>query len=69
MKIIAATLGGILGAAQISTAYLIARPQDATDVMLTGAGGWYLLWSVPLGAFIGVSLGWMLARLPSRSRF
>lgn len=43
MKIFAATGGGIVGAAQVSTAFFTAHPKSATDIGLTGAGGASLL--------------------------
>ena len=59
-------LGGIMGAAQLSTAMLLWSPSSATDIGLTGAGGAYLLWTIPLGSLLGVLVARMLLRLPRR---
>ena len=59
-------LGGILGAAQISTAMLLWSPSSATDIGISGAGGAYLLWTIPLGSLLGVLLARLLLRLPRR---
>ena len=59
-------LGGVMGAAQLSTAMLLWSPSSATDIGLTGAGGAYLLWTIPLGSLLGVLVARMLLRLPRR---
>lgn len=59
-------VGGMVGAAQLSTAYILLFPAAGTDVGLTGVGGAYLWWTVPLGSLLGASLCWLLLRLPRR---
>ena len=59
-------LGGIMGAAQLSTALLLWSPSSATDIGLAGAGGAYLLWTIPLGSLLGVLVARLLLRLPQR---
>ena|GEM_PF-6505458 len=56
--------GGIVGAAQLSTACLLRYPSSGTDFLLTGAVSVHFLWSVPLGALLGIALCWVLLRLP-----
>ena len=58
--------GGIMGAAQLSTAMLLWSPSSATDIGLTGAGGAYLLWTIPMGSLLGVLVARLLLRLPRR---
>ena len=58
--------GGIMGAAQLSTAMLLWSPSSATDVGLVGAGGAYLLWTIPFGSLLGVIMARLLLRLPRR---
>ncbi len=58
--------GGIMGAAQLSTAMLLWSPSSATDIGLSGAGGAYLLWTIPLGSLLGVLVARLLLRLPRR---
>ena len=59
-------LGGIMGAAQLSTAMLLGFPNSATDIGITGAGGVYLGWTIPVGCALGVLAGRLLLRLPRR---
>lgn len=66
MKFVAPTLGGILGAAQLSTACTIWRPSLGTDIGLTGTATPDFLWSVPLGAVSGASLCWAFLWLKGR---
>ena len=64
MKIGTPLLGGVVGAAQLSTACFVFRPSSGTDFLLSAVVGWDLLWSVPPGSFLGAALGWMFLRLP-----
>lgn len=66
MKIVTPTLGGVLGAAQLSTLGLLLHPESSTNVLLTGAASGHLLWSVPVGLFMGATLAWLLMRLWGR---
>lgn len=63
MKIWTPLLGGVVGAAQLSTACFVFRPAHGTDFLLSGVVSLDLLWSVPLGAFLGALLGWLFLRL------
>lgn len=64
MKIWTPLIGGVVGAAQLSTACYVFHPSRGTDFLLTGVVSWDLLWSVPLGSLLGAALGWLFLRLP-----
>lgn len=67
MKTVTPIIGGVAAASELSMLCSILRPDQGINFLLSGFLSPHMLWAIPLGGVLGVSLCWILLWFPRLS--